>query len=192
MQSRFVTKAPRPSLGGRFFDISAVFHAKRLDEFWQRCYLPTDMNTHPTKPEEAKPTRRRIVKRVEPFSPWQVLIQDRCTELGLSSRALAAKIATKRREYEHTTVWAWLRSPEGAPPGNTYTQDLNRRLAAAIGVSPDVLAEAFEESRRKFMITSNPTQQGPLTVLRMLFAESKRESWKTAEILKIIDDIRGN
>lgn len=150
------------------------------------------MNIYASKSEESKGTRKRIVKRVDPFSPWQVLIHDRCHELGLSTRALAAKIATKRKEYEHTTVWAWLRSPEGTPPGSTYTPDLNRLLARALDLSPDALAEAFEESRRKFMITSNPTQQGPLTVLRMLIAESQRETWKKDDLLKIIDDIRGN
>jgi len=55
-----------------------------------------------------------------------------------------------------------------------------------------VLASAFEESRRKFMLTSSaPGQVGPLSVLRMLFAESQRKTWKTEEIVKVIDDIRG-
>jgi hypothetical protein len=139
-----------------------------------------------------EPKRRRVVKRVDPFSPWQTLVQDRCAELGISTRALAEKIASPRKTYEHTTIWAWLRSPEGTPPGSTYTQELNRKLAGAIGVHPDVLATAFEDSRRKFMLsTSAPGQVGPLSVLRMLFAESQRKTWKTEEIVKVIDDIRG-
>lgn len=147
-----------------------------------------------TKPEtpENGDKRRRIIKRVDPFSPWQTLIQDRCTELGISTRALADKIATPRKRYEHTTIWAWLRTPEGTPPGNTYTSELNRRLASAISLHPDVLATAFEESRRKFMLsTAAPGQVGPLSVLRMLFAGSNRKTWTTEEIVKIIDDIRG-
>lgn len=120
------------------------------------------------------------------------MVQDRCVELKLSTRALADKIATPRSKFEHTTIWAWLRSPEGTPPGNTYTSDLNRRLATALNIKPDVLASAFEESRRKFTLsTSTPGQQGPLAVLRTIFAESSRKTWKTAEIVKLIDDIRG-
>ena len=109
-----------------------------------------------------------------------------------NTRALAEKVAGPRVAHEHTTIWAWLRSPEGTPPGNTYTQDLNKRLAAAISVHPDVFAAAFEESRRKFMLTTSaPGQVGPLSVLRMLFAQSQRKTWTTDEIVKIIDDIRG-
>jgi len=136
--------------------------------------------------------RKRIIKRVEPFSPWQTMVHDRCTELGISTRALADKIATSRKRHEHTTLWAWLRTPEGTPPSNSYTEDLNRRLAAAINVHPDILATAYEESRRKFMISSpTPAQVGPMGVLRMLFAGSNRETWTKAEIVKVIDDIRG-
>lgn len=149
-----------------------------------------DYSTPPPSGDD-KP-RKRVIKRVDPFSPWQTLIYDRCTELGISTRALAEKIAGPRVAYEHTTIWAWLRSPDGVPPGNTYTADLNKRLAAAINVHPDVLAGAFEESRRKFMLTTSaPGQVGPLAVLRMLFDQSQRKTWTTAEIVKIIDDIRG-
>ena len=31
---QFPYGSPAPRLGGRFLDILAVFHAKRLDEFW--------------------------------------------------------------------------------------------------------------------------------------------------------------
>lgn len=120
------------------------------------------------------------------------MVQDRCTELRISTRALAQKIATPRRKFDHSTVWAWLRSPEGTPPGDTYTPELNRKLATALEIKPDVLAAAFEEARRKFVLSSaTPGQQGPLSVLRTLFATGSRKTWKTEEIVKLIDDIRG-
>ena len=151
-----------------------------------------DYSAPPPPSGDDKPARKRIIKRVDPFSPWQTLIYDRCTELGISTRALAEKVRGPRSSYEHTTIWAWLRSPEGVPPGTTYTTDLNKRLATAINVHPDVLAAAFEESRRKFLLTtSTPGQVGPLAVLRMLFDQSHRKTWTTEEIVKIIDDIRG-
>lgn len=120
------------------------------------------------------------------------MVQERCAELRLSTRALAQKVATPRRTYEHTTLWAWLRSPEGTPPGDTYTPELNRNLAKALEITPDVLAAAFENSRRKFVLSNaTPGQQGPLSVLRTLFANGQRKTWKTEEIVKLIDDLRG-
>jgi hypothetical protein len=148
-------------------------------------------NTPQSRPEDGdKP--RRVVKRVDPFSPWQLLVQERCADLRLSTRALTAKISTAEWSPEHTTVWAWLRSPEGTPPADTYTAALNRRMATALGIKPDVLAQAFEDSRRRFVLSSTaPGQQGPLSVLRTLFADSQRKTWKTEDIVKLIDDIRG-
>ncbi len=141
-------------------------------------------------PPPGKP--KRIVKRVEPFSEWQLLVQERCQELNISTRALASKIATPQRTLEHTTIWSWLRAPEGSPPAAHYTPDLNRRLAHALDLEPDRLAEAFENARRRFIIHNNtPSQQGPLTVLSMIFKSSGRETWKTEELVKLIDDIRG-
>lgn len=149
-----------------------------------------DKNTPPPDDSPKKP--RRVVRRVAPFSPWQIMMRDRGAELRISTRALAQKIATPRRTYEHTTIWSWLRSPEGTPPGDTYTPELNRNLAIALAIKPDVLAAAFEESRRKFILSSTkPGQQGPLNVLRTLFANARRKTWKTSEIVKLIDELRG-
>jgi hypothetical protein len=138
------------------------------------------------------PKAKRIIKRVKPYSQWQLLVQARCADLNLSTRALASKIASPLRTYEHTTLWAWLRAPEGTPPGDTYTTDLNRRLATALDLTPDRLAEAFEESRRKFILADrNPSQSGPLNVLYLLFSTSTRKTWPTEEIVKLLDDVRG-
>lgn len=143
-------------------------------------------------PDNPKKRARRYPKRVDPFSPWQVLIRDRCVELKISTRALASKVATARKRYDHTTIWAWLHSPEGTPGGDVYSSDLNNRLAAALEISPTTLADAFELSRRKFVLsTASVSQQGPLSVLRTLFADSQRKTWKTEQIVKLIDDIRG-
>ena len=137
-------------------------------------------------------TSKRQVKRSEPFSPWQVLVENRRMELGLSTRALADAISSGGKRLEHTTVWAWLRSPVGYPPKETYDVGVNMRLAKALSLRPDRLAEAYEESRRHFQLAETATaQQGPLSVLRVLFAESSRKTWKTEEIVKLIDQVRG-
>ena len=120
------------------------------------------------------------------------MVRERCDELRISTRALTSKISTADWKPEHTTVWAWMRSPEGTPPADTYTAAVNRRLALALELKPDVLAQAFEDSRRRFILTTTtPGQHGPLSVLRMLFADSQRKTWKTEDIVKLIDDVRG-
>jgi hypothetical protein len=142
-------------------------------------------------PIEQKP-KRKPHKRVEPFTPWQIMVYDRSAELGITTRELANRVATPRHRFEHTTIWAWLRSPEGTPPLKTYTTDLNKRLATALELNPDVLAAAFDESRVKFgMAAAHAAQQGPLSVLRAMFANSSKATWKSKEIVKLIDDIRG-
>ena len=139
-----------------------------------------------------KVASKRVVKRAEPFSPWQVLVENRRVELGVSTRALAEAISASGKSVEHTTVWAWLRSPVGYPPKETYDVAVNMRLAKALDLRPERLAEAYEESRRHFQLAETATaQQGPLSVLRVLFAESTRKTWKTEEIVKLIDQVRG-
>ncbi len=174
MQNSLKTPVPLPSWDSR------------------RATIGYKMKRQTSLPGNNEAKQPRKVKRVDPFSPWQLLVSERCQELGLSTRALTSKISTKDWQPEHTTIWAWLRSPEGTPPAEAYTPAVNRRLALALDLNPDVLAQAFEDSRRRFILnTTSPGQQGPLSVLRMLFADSQRKTWKTEDIVKLIDDVRG-
>lgn len=144
----------------------------------------------PPAPRPEKP--KRIVKRVDPFSPWQTLVEDRRVELRLSTRALAEKLSTPRHKFEHTTLWAWCHHPDGTPPAEAYTDDMNANLARALSLNPQSLAQAYEESRRRLVASSiHASQAGPLAVLRMLFAESRRKTFTPAEVVDLIDKIRG-
>lgn len=137
-----------------------------------------------------KKTPRRSVKRVDPFSPWQLMVTDRMRELGINSRDLAAKITSGKRRFAHTTIWAWTKSQDGAPPKDTYTSEVNRKLAAAIEVSPDLLAQAYEDSRRHLIVNDRSAAvRGPLSILRRLISDSSQTTWTSAEIVKLIDDI---
>lgn len=140
----------------------------------------------------AQETTRPRPKRVEPFSPWQKLVDQRMIELQVTTRALTEKISTAKRKFAHTTLWAWLRSVEGCPPKETYTADINRKLAIALEIKPDVLAQAYERSRQHLIIGDPQAgTRGPLSVLRRLFADSPKDTWKKAEIVQLIDDITG-
>lgn len=113
-------------------------------------------------------------------------------ELQLGTRALAQKISTPKRKLAHTTLWAWLRHVDGSPPKEAYTAEINRKLAIALEIKPDVLAQAFEQARQHLIITDPQAgTRGPLSVLRRVFADSTQDTWKKAEIVKVIDDIMG-
>jgi len=113
-------------------------------------------------------------------------------ELDIPTRALAERISTAKSAYAHTTVWAWLRNTEGAPPKATYTNGLNRKLAEALQLTPDVLAKAFQESRSLLILgNASAGTSGPLSVLRQMFEDSRKETWSRKELVKLIDDLRG-
>ena len=113
-------------------------------------------------------------------------------ELQITTRALTDKISTAKRKFAHTTLWAWLRSVEGCPPKDTYTADINRKLAIALEVHPDVLAQAYEQARQHLIIGDPQAgSRGPLSVLRRVFADSTKTTWKKADIVKVIDDLMG-
>lgn len=140
-------------------------------------------------PRAEKTTRPRP-KRMDPHSPWQKLVDERMQDLQITSRALASKISTAARSFTHTTVWAWTRCVDGAPPKATYSHDLNRRLALALDIPPETLAMAYEDSRRHLIITdSKATQRGHIAILRRLFADSTQKTWNKDEIVKLIDEV---
>lgn len=136
-------------------------------------------------------TPKRRHNRVEPHSPWQLLVSERREALQLSARVLADKIKTPNKAFSYGTVWAWIYSAEGTPPPKSYTPEINRKLAIALEISPDVLAKAYEDSRRKFVVADNSTQMGPLNVLRLLFSTTGQKTFKPAEIVKLIDQVQG-
>lgn len=143
-------------------------------------------------PRIAKTTRPRP-KRSEPHSTWQIMVDDRMRELGITSRALVDKISPPKRKFAHTTIWAWTRNLEGTPPTATYTEEVNRKLAVALELKPERLAHAFEESRRHLVMTDkDAAARGKLSVLRQLFSTSTKKTWKSSEVVKLIDDIAGN
>ena len=142
-------------------------------------------------PAAKKTARKRTIVRVEPFSPWQKLVVARMAELSLSTRDVAAKIRLGDYRPEHSTIWAWTKCKDGYPPKETYASDVNARLAKALEIEPEVLAKAYEDSRRHLILSRDATQRGPLSVLRTLFFESSRKTWTKAEIIGLIDQVQG-
>lgn len=86
-------------------------------------------------------TNRFGPKAVEPWSPWQLMVEQRRNELSMPLREVAA-----RAQIPAGTFFNWVRAKRGAPPRVTYSANLNRRLAAAIQVTPEALATAYNAS----------------------------------------------
>jgi transcriptional regulator with XRE-family HTH domain len=80
-------------------------------------------------------------KAVEPHSPWQLLIERARLEKGISLREFAAK-----SEIPSGTIFNWVRSKQGCPTRSNYTSTINNKIAAAIGLDPEELASAYNQS----------------------------------------------
>jgi hypothetical protein len=129
---------------------------------------------------------------MEPHSPWQILVDTRMRDLGVASRTLAKILLPARKSLNHTTVWAWTRNTDGYPPPATYSEEINLLLAQTLQLKPELLAKAYEDSRRHLIIKDNEaSQRGPLRILRRIFAESSQKSWSSQEVIEMIDDIDG-
>lgn len=140
-----------------------------------------------------KKTSRPRPKRSDPHSPWQKLVDSRMRDVPITSRALADKISTANWKPAHTTIWAWTRCKDGYPPADTYTHDVNERLARALDLDPSVLAKAYEDSRRTLILANDSAAtSGPLQVLRKLFASSQQTTWTKEELVEVIDQISGH
>lgn len=94
--------------------------------------------TYPKHDESPRPGRQIFV---EPHSPWQLAIEQIREQKELSVRTVAdaAKIPD-------ATLYNWLRSKSGRPQQRHYTANVNRRLAAALGMTPAALADAWNRS----------------------------------------------
>ena len=97
-------------------------------------------------------SRRRIYKddprsnktgprAVDPHSPWQLLVEKQRKELKLSMRKLAT-----RAQVSDGSLFNWLRNAAGGPTRMSYSANTNRRFAVALGLKPEILAEAYNES----------------------------------------------
>jgi hypothetical protein len=138
-----------------------------------------------TTPRPAPPSGQ-LTARVEPFSPWQLLVEDRRVELdpplsldGLSSAARIPK----------ATLYNWLRHPEGAPPRKRYTATVNTRLAKALRLPVERLAAAYDASRAKFAPRAPGSELDALSRFTDAVRSSRRTAWTRQSILDLADDI---
>lgn len=78
---------------------------------------------------------------VEPHSEWQLLIERTRSEKKLSIREVASK-----SNIPSGTLYNWVRAKKGAPSRSIYTASANKRLAHALQIDENELAEAYNRS----------------------------------------------
>lgn len=83
-------------------------------------------------------------KAVNPHSPWQLLVEKQRVETKQPLRLIAS-----RALIPSGTLFNWVRAKRGCPPRTSYTQDLNKRLAAALKCDEQELADAYNASAFK-------------------------------------------
>ena len=86
-------------------------------------------------------TNRHGPRAAEPFSPWQLLVEEqrKIHQLPLREVAILAQVPAG-------TLFNWLRAKKGAPPRVSYTANINSRLARALKIGEDELAQAYNSS----------------------------------------------
>jgi len=87
----------------------------------------------------------------EPFSKWQILVEETRTEKCLAIRALAEICL-----IPSGTLFNWLRAKTGVPSFTRYKPPVNKRIADALGIKPDTLWEAYQHSLKHI-----PSPPGP-------------------------------
>lgn len=110
-------------------------------------------------------------------------------EKRLSLQDVADGISSRFHVFYRSTIWNWLRTPEGVPRRKNYTADVNARLAHLLGINPDMLAGLYDQSNRFSSVPAlDHGSRGYIYALRAVFKESSR-TWTSAEVLELIDQI---
>lgn len=122
------------------------------------------------------------VRRINPVTPWQTMVEENRIKQDLSYAKL-----NKLTGITASSLFRWTHDPLGAPPKSSYTAQVNKQLAEAIQVDPIDLARAYDESITAFTSPANPPappSQG-IDALLDILTNSSKESYKTTEIIKL-------
>jgi transcriptional regulator with XRE-family HTH domain len=98
----------------------------------------------------------RLIKYVEPHSPFQKLVFHRMTSQKISGRELARKLIVDGQPVSQSTFWIWLHNENGFPHPKAFTPDHLRQLAKAIKVPISQLEQALDASRHLYTVRENP------------------------------------
>ncbi len=129
-------------------------------------------------------------KNRKPHSPWQIMVNEKMLATAVSYRDLATATNRTTTPIPYSTIYNWLHSRSGAPNHSSYTQEINRAIATALGIRPSELAVAAEASMPLFANGETPrpvTAIDGLQELREAISESKARSFPRARLINLID-----
>jgi hypothetical protein len=98
----------------------------------------------------------RLIKYVDPHSPFQKLVESGRRKQRLSGRQLAAKIVVDGKPLPQSTLWIWLHNENGFPHPKAFDQRHLRQLAKAIRVPIVELEHALDASRHLYTDRERP------------------------------------
>lgn len=131
-----------------------------------------------TKRNATPPCGRRIDYQV-PTSPFQKLIEDRRTKLGLTIREVASPIAEITKSAFHPgTLWIWTHSTNGFPAPKSATPARLAALAQVLKLDRQAMLQALDASRALYTARENPEPQSArdalLVLIEILAADKRR------------------
>ncbi|GEM_PF-3570741 len=109
----------------------------------------------------------RIVETFEPHSPFQLLIDGRRSQLGLSTRELARnmdEIAPTRQ----STLWMWLHNKNGYPSPRSLKPKHITAFSKVLKLSAQEIKDAIDASRPMFRPGQIPTPAPSLDAIQSL------------------------
>lgn len=91
--------------------------------------------------------------RASPHSPWQILIESSRLKSEVTLRELSKATQPNSpsgpKGIYHSTLFLWINSTTPCPSATNYTPEINKAIANALRIDPDVLADAYNKSLPK-------------------------------------------
>lgn len=113
--------------------------------------MPTLITQRTKKDKRVVPPCGRIIRYIEPHSPFQKLVEARRREIGLSGRALA-----KQLHISQSTLWIWMHNENGYPHPKSFKPRDLAALATQLGLDITALRTALDASRHLYTPTEHP------------------------------------
>ena len=93
----------------------------------------------------------RIIRYVEPHSPFQKLVEARRLLLGLSGRAMAKQLGISQ-----STLWIWMHNENGFPHPKAFKDRHLIALSALLSIPRADLQVALDASRHRYTPQETP------------------------------------
>jgi hypothetical protein len=126
-----------------------------------------------------------------PHSPFQLLVQDKMVEKGISYRTLA-KFMSSTVKVNQSTVWHWITCKRGYPSESYFREEHLTAMSSALLISEEELRLALDRSRSLYtgQWEKNPApQHDDLKTLRDALTGRASEWIRITYVLDLIESL---